>query len=331
MSVRLSLAVDGGLPVAPHSTVRVYNPPSSYDLSTLSDFSVSIVQPVLPDHAAWVSRGYKVDATCPSDKVDCAVVVLPRSRIYAQELVHAAVTTAGQLVVVDGNKSDGVDSMYKALRQHGRVSSAFAKAHGKLFWFDPADLVDALTMWAPVCQEHAGYHTCAGIFSADGPDAASTLLLSALPKPLGRTVLDLGAGWGYLSGELLKSRADIVELHMLEADARAMSCARENVADPRTHFHWADAREWRAPMPFDTVVMNPPFHTGRAATPNLGQEFIKSAARALRSAGTLWLVANRHLPYEQTLHDTFATVSETAGDSRFKVIRASTPKKARLR
>ena len=74
------------------------------------------------------------------------------------------------------------------------------------------------------------------------------------------------------------------------------------------------------------VVMNPPFHTSRSADPTLGQGFIASAARNLTRNGSLWMVANRHLPYEATLSEVFARVEEVAGDNRFKVFHASRPR-----
>ena len=58
----------------------------------------------------------------------------------------------------------------------------------------------------------------------------------------------------------------------------------------------------------DAVVMNPPFHTGRTAEPGLGQAFITAAARLLAPQGQLWMVANRHLPYETALGGQFAHV-----------------------
>ena len=75
--------------------------------------------------------------------------------------------------------------------------------------------------------------------------------------------------------------------------------------------------------------MNPPFHTGRAAEPALGQAFIANAARLLKPAGQLWLVANRHLPYETPLNEAFASLTEVAGDNRFKILHAARPRRSR--
>jgi 16S rRNA (guanine1207-N2)-methyltransferase len=68
--------------------------------------------------------------------------------------------------------------------------------------------------------------------------------------------------------------------------------------------------------------MNPPFHVGRSDAPELGRAFIAAAARALRPGGRLWLVANRHLPYEAALAGAFAFVNVLADAQGFKVITA---------
>jgi 16S rRNA (guanine1207-N2)-methyltransferase len=77
------------------------------------------------------------------------------------------------------------------------------------------------------------------------------------------------------------------------------------------------------------VVMNPPFHTGRDADPALGVGFIGAAARMLSPAGVLWLVANRHLPYDRSLTTLFREVQEIGGDAAFRVMRASHPIRTR--
>jgi 16S rRNA (guanine1207-N2)-methyltransferase len=59
--------------------------------------------------------------------------------------------------------------------------------------------------------------------------------------------------------------------------------------------------------PYDAILSNPPFHTGRRADPGLGRAFISAAARMLKPSGKFIMVANRHLPYEDALKDAFGT------------------------
>ena len=157
---------------------------------------------------------------------------------------------------------------------------------------------------------------------------ATAPLAAALPAKLGRHVADLGAGWGYLSARVLED-AGVETLDLVEADHTALDCARRNIADPRARFHWADALGWQPEGRIDTVVMNPPFHSGRAAAPELGRGFVRAAARVLAPSGQLWMVANRHLAYETTLKECFAEFREAGGDNRFKILQAQRPTRPR--
>jgi 16S rRNA (guanine1207-N2)-methyltransferase len=169
-----------------------------------------------------------------------------------------------------------------------------------------------------------------GVFSADGPDPGSQLLAQALPANLPARVADLGAGWGWLAARVLE-REGVREVHLIEAEHSALECARLNVKDSRARFHWADALTFRPEAAFDAIVMNPPFHTGRAGAPRLGAAFIAAAARMLVPQGELWMVSNRHLPYEAVLQGAFREVQELPGSPAFKLHRAQGPRRSGAR
>ncbi|MGI9393690.1 MAG: class I SAM-dependent methyltransferase, partial [Boseongicola sp.] len=160
-------------------------------------------------------------------------------------------------------------------------------------------------------------------------DPGSEALSAALPAKLAGRSVDLGAGWGYLSDAILRCDG-VTHVDLVEADFAALDAARQNISDEGANFHWADARDWQPTEPVDHVLTNPPFHQGRAAEASLGQAFIRSAARILGAKGQLWLVANRHLPYEQTLEDAFHTVQSLGRDSSFKLFLAKSPKRRRI-
>ncbi|WP_285294975.1 class I SAM-dependent methyltransferase [Aureimonas altamirensis] len=159
-----------------------------------------------------------------------------------------------------------------------------------------------------------------GVFSWDRLDPGSRLLMEVLP-PLAGKGADLGCGIGILSRHALRS--DKVEsLALLDIDRRAVDCARRNVTDPRASFLWADALT--EPLgPLDFVISNPPFHAEGSESRELGQDFIRAARRALRKGGTLWLVANRHLPYEAVLAAAFRRVEARTDKGGYKVVEAT--------
>ncbi|WP_121064648.1 class I SAM-dependent methyltransferase [Chachezhania antarctica] len=328
MSVRLSLVLESGLAL-PDGPVAVYHPTPDHDLSALPAERVEIVQPFKPWHDRWAQAGYAVVPSAAATPVAAAIVFLPRARAEGRAAIAEAVERAGEsggVILIDGAKTDGIESILKEVRARTEVSPALSKAHGKLFSFhaEPELFAD----WAARDQVlDGGFITRPGVFSADGVDKGSVVLAGMLDEvPLGSHVFDLGAGWGYLSTRLLEN-GKLKQLDLVEADHVALDCARRNVSDERARFHWADATVWRPETLVDSVVMNPPFHVARAGDPGIGQAFVQAAAGMLKPGGKLLLVANRHLPYEDTLSGRFGDVAELHNDGHFKVILASRPGK----
>ncbi|WP_103259023.1 class I SAM-dependent methyltransferase [Tabrizicola aquatica] len=323
-SARLSLALESGALVLPASgLIAVYRPRARDDLSDLPQDRVVVLTGFKPDHDHF-ARGYQVQ---PAPPYAAAIVCLPRSREAGRALIAqaAAEVAPGGWVAVDGQKTDGIDTALKDLRGRVDLSESLSKAHGKLASFTVGpDLSD----WQARPSQVSGFQTLPGVFSADGPDRGSILLAAALPVKLGGKIADLGAGWGYLAAEILKWPG-VKRLDLVEAEADALACARINVTDDRARFHWADATQWRPETLLDAVVMNPPFHSAREADVGLGAAFIRAARRMLAPNGALWLVANRHLPYDAVLAESFLEVQDAGGDSGFRVIHATKPRRAK--
>ncbi|MBK4217169.1 class I SAM-dependent methyltransferase [Paracoccus caeni] len=321
MTSRLSLALPDG---PPGGKVLVIGARGDADLTALDPAQTTILQGHFPDHRALSGRGFSVSPKVEGG-FDMALVCLPRAKALARaEIAEAASRLpAGASLWIDGQKTDGVDSVLKDIRALAPVDEVHSKAHGKIFKVVIPDADWLPADWAAAVQEIApGFVTRPGVFSADGIDPGSAMLARLLPERLPTRLVDLGAGWGWLSAQALQ-HPGVEVIHLVEADHAALESARDNIHDPRAQFHWADARDFTLSDPVNGVIMNPPFHDGRTADPRLGGDFIAAAARLLTGAGRLWMVANRHLPYETMLASHFAQVQELGGDSRFKVFEAS--------
>lgn len=321
-AARIDMALQGGTWVLPASgDIAVFRPRMGDDLSGLPQARVVVLTGFKPDHDHFAALGFRTTLTgqCAS-----ALVCLPRAKADAHALLAEAaqVVAPGGVIAIDGQKTDGVEAVLKDCRALGlSLGEALSKAHGRIC-VCPADA--RLLAWA--AQDHLvdGFVTRPGVFSADGPDRGSVMLAGALPRDLPARVGDLGAGWGYLSRAIL-TRPGVQHLDVVEAERVALDCAARNLNDPRSALHWADARSFRPARPWGAVVMNPPFHQGREADPALGQDFVRAAQRGLAPDGALWMVANRHLPYEPLLRTLFRVVEEVAGDGAFRVSRAAYP------
>lgn len=339
-ATRLELAFDAGLELPDSGWIAVFHPRAGEILSVLPGDQLAVLTPHAPDAAAFSAF---VRDLGPDARFAAALVCLPRSKEEGQALIAEAVARTDGLVIVDGQKTDGIEAALKALRARVDLSEVLSKGHGKIAWFEAGDARDTFDDWTAKprdIHDDTGrvFQTQPGLFSADGIDPASQLLANTLPATLKGIVADLGAGWGVLSAAALSKADGITELHLVESDARALDMARQNVRDPRAHFLWADATrplgligkplyDGHTPpaLSFDAVIMNPPFHVGRDTRPQLGAEFIRAASRLLKPSGQLWLVANRHLPYEPIVAECFKSHEEVAGTTGFKVLHAQGP------
>ncbi|WP_333713076.1 class I SAM-dependent methyltransferase [Yoonia sp.] len=317
---RLSTALADGLVDLPDGTVSLMRPPASFDVTGLPPGRLSVIHSFYPEAMAWANAGYPLLRNL--EPCDTAIVVVPRAKALARAMVAEACAKA-RFVIIDGQKTDGTDSLFKEMRKRLGELPSLTKAHGRMFWCDASA---AFADWAaPATQAGPdGFVTTAGVFSDGEIDAGSAFLAEHLPQKLPLRMADLGAGWGYLSHAALR-RAGVATIDLIEAEALSLDCARLNVTDPRAAFHWADATKFTAPA-YDGIVMNPPFHTGRSADPSLGRSFITAAGRLLKPNGRLWMVANRHLPYEPTLNASFRSVDSLASNGAFKLFLASKPR-----
>lgn len=273
------------------------------------------------------------------------VLLLPaRQREQARaQFAHALQRLApGGSVVACMPNREGAKSGEADLARIAGPLRTLSKHHCRVFWGTPpapgmpgsgdAALARAwLGLDAPRRIEDArvpggSFLSRPGVFAWNRIDTASLLLAEHLPADLHGHAADLGAGWGYLAGQLLARCPGVTALDLYEADARALQLARDNLAAwgarVPLEFHWRDVAAG-LPRRYDAIVCNPPFHAqGAGERVDLGRAFIAAAAAALHPGGRLWLVANRHLPYEGVLDAGFGSVRSVAQRDGFKVIEA---------
>ncbi|MFO1013661.1 MAG: class I SAM-dependent methyltransferase [Caulobacteraceae bacterium] len=242
-------------------------------------------------------------------------------RRYEIAMALKAVRPGGALTIL-APKDKGGSRLKKELEGFGCEVTEEAKRHHRICHIVRPDrrlpLEEAVAAGEPRRIASLGLWTQPGVFSWDRIDPGSALLAEHLPALKGAGA-DFGCGVGFLAREVLAS-AEVTALSLIDIDRRALEMARRNVADARAEFLWGDVRE-DAPEKLDFVVMNPPFHDAGREDKSLGQGFIGAASRALKKGGVLWLVANRHLPYEKVL-ETFLRWRQVADQGGFKVIEA---------
>jgi 16S rRNA (guanine1207-N2)-methyltransferase len=170
-------------------------------------------------------------------------------------------------------KEKGGARLRKELEALGCVVAESGRQHQRICHTRRPDALamieEALAAGALRHCEFLGLWTQPGVFSWDRPDPGTCQLLAALPTLAGRGA-DLGCGLGVLARAVLAARG-VTHIDLIDLDRRAIAAGLED-------------RE-------------------------LGQAFIRRAHQLLRPGGSVWLVANRHLPYEAVLSGLFAKVT----------------------
>jgi 16S rRNA (guanine1207-N2)-methyltransferase len=282
-------------------------------------------------------NGLHVGEPAADEKFPLVLLLPPRQRdearaLFARALRHLA---PGGTVLAAMPNAEGAKSGEADLAKLAGAGQHLSKHKCRAFWStpQPADVdPDLLAEWLALDAPRTivdGYVSRPGLFAWDRIDRASALLAEHLPANLHGRVADLGAGYGYLSTQLVARCPRVDALDLYEAEARALEPARTNLARAKrecgrelaTTLYWHDVTRGLAQR-YDAIVSNPPFHQGRADLPELGRAFIVSAAEALLPDGRLLIVANRHLPYEAVLASRFHEVRTLVVREGFKVIEA---------
>ncbi len=302
---------------------------------------LTCIQRYKPLADALAAEGMPISKT-PEGEYDL-VIVIPdrqRQRLYADlGRAYDLLSPGGSMVAVvpnDWGAKRAEEALGKAV---GGVKS-LSKKHCRAFWThktpagprNPAMLAEWREYGSLRRMIDGRFWSVPGLFSWDHIDTGSQVLVENLPTTLSGHGADLGMGWGFLSDHVLRTCHDVRALDGFEADADAMEVARRNLGSAmspaRLRLYWQDVTAGLGTdVRYDFIVMNPPFHEGRDAEPMLGLRFITTAVQSLRTGGQLWLVANKHLPYENLMNECFETATTVVESRGFKVMHGQNPTK----
>lgn len=330
---------NGTLPLADKARVLFLRARMGSELKELSGSDLTCVQSFAPDRDKLENAGHQVIADV-TDAEGAAgydfVLLLPtRQKQEARALLAQAIQHVrdGGVVLSCASNTEGAKAHESDMKQLAGLSGSLSKNKCRVFWatVDKSALDDnKVSEWAALDAERpvldGAYVSRPGIFAWDRIDTASALLAQTLPDTLAGRGADLGAGFGFLTRHVLENCPKVAGMDLYEAEKRALDLARQNLngfsSTKTLNGIWSDVTRG-IESPYDFIVSNPPFHQGgKADRTDVGQGFIRSASRGLRSGGTLYLVANRHMPYEDTLKECFGSFDMLADEGGYKVLKA---------
>jgi len=287
-----------------------------------------VVADFRPDFLALQKAGFSVSTEARGEGYDAALLLLGRNRRENEARLAEALRRVrpGGLIFAAGTKKDGASGFRKQIAELFPLQDHLSKYHGLAFWLRRPAALEAGTLAAlspPADIAPEGFETAVGGFSGGSVDPGSRFLADHLPPELSGDIADFAAGWGYLSLRLAE-RFSVSVLDLYEAHLPSLEAAKRNLAarapGANCRYYWHDLLSEPIAHRYDVIVMNPPFHRGRAAKPDMGRGMIEAAAKALKSGGRLFLVANRGLPYEAVMANHFRQNGEIARNESYKLL-----------
>lgn len=164
--------------------------------------------------------------------------------------------------------------------------------------------------------------TDSGVFSRDGLDMGTRIMLEALPELSGR-ILDLGCGWGPV-GTALGKKYPKAEIVMTDLNARAAELAVRNLAAngvKNAKVVQGDGYE-NVEGKFDAIVLNPPIRTGKEVIYGM----FAGAKEHLTETGALYIVIRKQQGAESAekyLKTLYADVERISREKGYWVLRCA--------
>jgi 16S rRNA (guanine1207-N2)-methyltransferase len=169
----------------------------------------------------------------------------------------------------------------------------------------------------------------AGVFSRDGVDYGSRVLIEHMEIPENARVLDIGCGYGPI-GLVAARLAPQGHVKLIDINERAVELARLNAEANGIHnvsFGQSDLFEAVQDESFDVILSNPPIRAGKAVVHRLFAESIGF----LKPGGTLWVIIQNKqgaASARSKLEEIFGEdeVSEITKDKGFRLYRCTNAK-----
>ncbi|MEW5558835.1 16S rRNA (guanine(1207)-N(2))-methyltransferase RsmC [Enterobacter asburiae] len=270
-----------------------------------------------------------------ADVADCDTLIYywPKNKpeaLYQLTNILSLLPVGTDIFVVGENRS-GVRSAEQMLAEFAplnKVDSArrCGLYHGRL---EKQPSFNAEGYWGEYQLDGLTIKTLPGVFSRDGLDVGSQLLLSTLTPHTKGKVLDVGCGAGVLA-TVLASHSPKVRLTLCDVSAPAVEASRATLAANELEGEvFASNVFSEVTGRFDMIISNPPFHDGLQTSLEAAQQLIRGAVRHLNSGGELRIVANAFLPYPKVLDEVFGFHEVIAQTGRFKVYRTVMTRQAK--
>lgn len=260
----------------------------------------------------------------PDDFSETTPILLwPKSKELGQKLLTMLATKTQHCYVIATNDNGG-KSIGNAVKDLAETSQKIDSARHCALWQLELKQNDTPYNWLKFAKsfqfEQQSYMTLPGVFNHGKLDTGTEILLEHLPAPKHGRILDLGCGSGVI-GLSMKARNANLDLTLADSDALALRSSQLNSmrlgleADIKATNGLGDISGR-----YDYIYTNPPFHQGKQTDYRFAEKLLAEASQHLTKQGQLWIIANRHLAYEEWAKEAFNQVETLVQTRGFKLI-----------
>ncbi|MGT2929735.1 class I SAM-dependent methyltransferase [Streptococcus dentasini] len=168
--------------------------------------------------------------------------------------------------------------------------------------------------------EDLHFYTDAGVFAKKMVDYGSQLLLNQLNFEAGKTVLDVGCGYGPLGIALAKAQG--VRVTMVDVNHRALDLARRNAErNGISATIFASSAYKQVEGSFDYIISNPPIRAGKQVV----HAILEGAYNHLNEGGSLTIVIQKKQgapSAKAKMLDIFGNVAILKKDKGYYILRS---------
>lgn len=175
--------------------------------------------------------------------------------------------------------------------------------------------------------EERELQTAGGIFSPDGVDKGTTILLNEAPPPATHgNLLDIGCGWGPITLTLALRSPD-AKVYGVDVNERSIELTQDNAkALGLKNVQASTPEEVDPKLRFDTIWSNPPIRVGKSELHSILLMWLPRLA----PGGSAYLVVQKNLGADSLQRWLAAELAEKFPKIGFTVTRDSTHKAFRI-
>lgn len=270
---------------------------------------------------------------------DVAIILLPKGRKVARRWLlqaYQCLKDAGVLYLAGANDA-GIKAVAKDASELFSNINVLGYKHGtRLYRAVKQHLEGNIPGWTSepgislgswneykvkIREQLLTLRTLPGVFSFDHLDPGTQLLLECINILDNTRILDIGCGCGIMG--MLAARLGAKDVHLADNHLLSVVATQENLRlnDIRNATVYASDLYVNLPETrYNIILSNPPYHTGKEVDYRVARQLIVGGYQRLERGGSLTIVANRFIRYQNIMSLIFGNVHTISENSKFHVL-----------